>query len=125
MDAGKTNPSPGKTNPSPGKTNPSPGKTNPSPGKTNPPPGRTNPPSGKTDPPPGKTNLEPGSGNDLNLRFPTVLGKTYRVERSATLLSDSWTTVQSGIAGTGNPIQITDTGGSGHDKRFCRVVVGE
>jgi hypothetical protein len=65
------------------------------------------------------------SGNDLNLRFPTVLGKTYRVECSETLSGDSWITVQSGIAGTGNPIQITDTGGSSHDKRFYRIVVGE
>jgi len=65
------------------------------------------------------------SGNDLNLSFPTVAGKTYRVERSDTLSSDSWTPVQGNIPGTGNLIQITDTGGSGHDKRFYRIVVGE
>jgi hypothetical protein len=65
------------------------------------------------------------SGNDLVLNFPTVAGKTYRVERSETLADDSWTTVQGGISGTGNLLQITDTGGSGHEKRFYRIVVGE
>jgi hypothetical protein len=63
------------------------------------------------------------SGNDMSLTFPSVLGRTYRVERSGTLLGGSWIPVQDNIPGTGDPIQITDTGGSGHEKRFYRIVV--
>jgi hypothetical protein len=55
--------------------------------------------------------------------FPTVSGKSYRLERSDTLQSGSWTTVRDNITGTGGTVQITDTGGSGHEKRFYRIVV--
>jgi hypothetical protein len=63
------------------------------------------------------------SGEDMNLSFPSVLGRTYRVERSDTLLGESWINVQENISGTGSPIQVTDTGGSGYGKRFYRIVV--
>ena len=64
------------------------------------------------------------SGDDMNLSFPSVLGRTYRVERSATLLEGSWITVQDNIPGTGGTLQVTDLGGSGHERRFYRIVVG-
>ena len=71
------------------------------------------------------------NGNDFQLSFPTVLGKTYRIEHSDTLANGSWTTVltsgvpQDNIAGTGGTVQITDTGGAAAaiGKRFYRVVV--
>ena len=71
------------------------------------------------------------NGNDFQISFPTVLGKTYRIERSDTLANGSWTSVltsgipQDNIAGTGGTIQITDTGGAAAaiGKRFYRVVV--
>jgi hypothetical protein len=53
------------------------------------------------------------SGNDMNLTFPSVLGGTYRVERSGTMLDSSWATVQE-TSRHRRPHQITDTGGSGH-----------
>jgi fibronectin type 3 domain-containing protein len=62
-------------------------------------------------------------GNDMNLSFPSTLGRAYRVERSDTLLDGSWTAVQDEIAGTGGLIQITDAGGALHDRRFYRIVV--
>jgi hypothetical protein len=64
------------------------------------------------------------SGNDMNLSFPSVLGRTYRVERSDTLLEESWITVQDNIPGTGGFIGITDTGGAAQQRRFYRIVVG-
>ncbi len=64
------------------------------------------------------------SGNDMILNFASVLGRTYRVERSDSLLDSSWTTVQDDIAGTGGPIQITDISGATQTRRFYRIVVG-
>jgi hypothetical protein len=64
------------------------------------------------------------SGNDMQLTFPSVLGRTYRVERSNTLLEGSWSTVQDNLSGTGAPIQITDLSGSARTKCFYRIVVG-
>jgi len=64
------------------------------------------------------------SGNDMQLTFPSVAGRTYRVERSDTLLDGSWTTVQGDIPGTSSPIQITDLSGAAQMKRFYRIVVG-
>jgi fibronectin type 3 domain-containing protein len=61
--------------------------------------------------------------NDMMLSFPSVLGRTYRVERSVSLLDGSWSIVQENIPGTGDTIQVTDLGGSGHEMRFYRVVV--
>ena len=58
------------------------------------------------------------SGSDMVISLPTVLGKTYRVERSDTLQSGSWTTVQDNIAGNGSTVQVTDTGGAAKPKRF-------
>jgi hypothetical protein len=52
-----------------------------------------------------------------------VSGKTYRVERSDTLQSGSWTTVQDNIAGTGGTLQVTDVNGAAQPKRFYRIVV--
>ena len=63
-------------------------------------------------------------GNPENgSRMSTVDGKTYRLERSDTLLEGSWTAVQDNIPGTGAEIQVTDTNGATHSKRFYRLVV--
>lgn len=61
-------------------------------------------------------------GNDISVVFPSLTGRTYKVESSQTL-SNPWTTVQSGIAGTGSNITVTDTGGALQTKKFYRVVV--
>jgi hypothetical protein len=59
----------------------------------------------------------------MRVSFPTVSGKTYRVERSDTLQAGSGVAVQSGIPGTGGTVQITDADGAAQPKRFYRLVV--
>jgi hypothetical protein len=63
------------------------------------------------------------SENDIVLNFPTVSGKSYRLERSDSLLEGSWTTVEDNIPGTGTEIQVSDPDGALHAKRFYRIVV--
>jgi hypothetical protein len=50
-------------------------------------------------------------------------GITDGVERSDTLQSGSWTTVQDNIAGTDGLVQITDAGASAQSRRFYRVIL--
>jgi hypothetical protein len=59
----------------------------------------------------------------LVVSFATVVGKTYSVERSDTLQNNSWTVLQSGIAGTGGVVEITDTNAAAQPKRFYRINV--
>lgn len=68
------------------------------------------------------TRLEP-AGDDLLVAFPSVAGRSYRVERSLTLDAGSWTTIQGAVAGTGGEIQIVDTDVAALPRRFYRVVV--
>ena len=69
------------------------------------------------------------SGGDWIVTFPTVTGKTYRMECSNTLETGSWSTVltngvpQTSIAGTGGNVSRTDTDGALQPRRFYRVVV--
>jgi hypothetical protein len=63
------------------------------------------------------------SGSDVVVKFPTVSGKTYRVEYSPSLQSGSWAVVQDNISGTGALVQVTDSSASGQSKRFYRIVV--
>ncbi|HEY8991244.1 MAG TPA: LamG-like jellyroll fold domain-containing protein [Luteolibacter sp.] len=63
------------------------------------------------------------SGNEVLLSFPTVAGKTYRLECSDTLLNDSWVPVLGNISGTGDVIQITDPVDSLQSRRFYRIAV--
>jgi hypothetical protein len=63
------------------------------------------------------------SGDDIVVSFPTVSGKTYRLEGSDTLEGDSWTIVQDDIPGTGDIVQVVDPEASAHPSRFYRVVV--
>jgi len=63
------------------------------------------------------------TGNDIQVSFPSVVGKTYDLQVSPTLQADSWTLVQGGITGTGSTIQVTDPNGNGQPKRFYRILV--
>lgn len=63
------------------------------------------------------------NGSDMVVSFATVAGKTYRLERSDTLQSGSWVSVQTNISGTGGVVQITDAGAAAQAKRFYRVTV--
>ena len=68
------------------------------------------------------TDLTISSGK-ITVSFPTVSGKTYRVERSDTLQAGSWSILQDNIAGTGGTLQVTDPNGALQPKRFYRVVI--
>jgi len=68
------------------------------------------------------TDLAVGGGN-ITVSFPTVSGKTYRVEHSDTLKAGSWTILQDNIAGTGGVVQIADPGADTQSKRFYRIVI--
>jgi autotransporter-associated beta strand protein len=63
------------------------------------------------------------NANDVAMSFPSVAGKTYRLERSETLQNGSWLPVQENIAGTGGDLQVVDPGGMAETKRFYRLVV--
>jgi fibronectin type 3 domain-containing protein len=63
------------------------------------------------------------NSSDIAVSFPSVNGKTYRLERSDTLQSGSWTTVQDHIAGTGATVQITDAGAAAQSRCFYRVIL--
>ena len=63
------------------------------------------------------------AGNAVEITFPTVAGKSYRVEKSATLTGGSWQTVEDNIAGTGNPVLVAATGGLADDRCFYRIAV--
>lgn len=62
------------------------------------------------------------AGGNIGITFPTLTGRTYKVERSDTLAAP-WTTVQQNIPGTGSVQTITDTGGAAQPRRFYRVTV--
>lgn len=63
------------------------------------------------------------SGDDYVLTFATVLGKTYRVEKTSTLAPAAWTSAQSPFAGTGETLTATDTNGAIASAIFYRLTV--
>ena len=62
-------------------------------------------------------------GNDIQLRFPSIVGATYRVDYCSSLTTANWQPLLNSIPGTGNVIVTTDAGGVGAGKRFYRVVL--
>jgi hypothetical protein len=48
------------------------------------------------------------NANTLAIRFPSIAGWTYNLERANTI-TGAWASVQSNIAGTGNLISLNDT----------------
>ncbi len=61
------------------------------------------------------------SGPDVLVRFTTVANGTYALETCATLLDGSWSTLNSGISGTGGVVQVTDAGAAEVPCRFYRI----
>ena len=59
--------------------------------------------------------------NGFRLRFPSVLGRTYQVEESATLVSPTWSPLLE-IPGTGSELQV-DAVAPGGRQHFYRVRV--
>jgi hypothetical protein len=62
-------------------------------------------------------------GTAVRVSFPTVTGKTYRLESRDDLVSGSWNVLTDQVFGTGSTLQITDPSAAGLAKRFYRVVV--
>jgi len=69
------------------------------------------------------------AGDNHTITFPTVNGRLYTVQATDTLVAASWETVLSAgvpaanLPGTGGNLQITDSGGASHPKRFYRILV--
>jgi len=61
------------------------------------------------------------SGNDAVVRFPSVAGRQYRVERSGDL--KTWVNLAASVTGTGNQLQIPHTSALSLGRQFYRVTV--
>jgi hypothetical protein len=59
----------------------------------------------------------------FHVRFPTVSGRTYQVQRNDDLVSGSWTDVGATIAGDGTEKEIVDATADTTVERFYRVIV--
>ena len=62
--------------------------------------------------------------SNVTLKWPTVAGKTYRLESAASLTGSPWTVVEDGIAGTGSIVQRTQSFDGGQT-RFYRVLIAQ
>jgi hypothetical protein len=62
-------------------------------------------------------------GGDVMLRFHTVAGRTYRVERTSNLNTHTWTIIAPNLHGTGTDLEITDADVASSGTAFYRVSV--
>lgn len=60
----------------------------------------------------------------FSVRWPSILGKTYIVERSTALFSGNWSPISTN-SGTGGDLQIFDSNSAAGNTRFYRVRVAE
>ncbi len=60
-------------------------------------------------------------GNDLRLRFTSVLGTNYLVQTKSDLSLTNWTTLAGSVAGNGGAAQTTQTNAFTQPKQFYRV----
>ena len=63
------------------------------------------------------------SGNSVTVTVATVIGKAYQLETSTTLAPQSWTSVGSPVAASGDFTNFVDPAGAGAAKRFYRAKV--
>jgi hypothetical protein len=63
------------------------------------------------------------SGGNFVIQFPTLSGRTYRVQQSSDLTGSSWTTAVDNITGNGAVQQIAINGALANPRRFYRVMV--
>ncbi|HEY4284495.1 MAG TPA: M12 family metallopeptidase [Chthoniobacterales bacterium] len=69
------------------------------------------------------SSIVPISGN-YQISFPSVLGKTYRLEYRDNLITGNWAPLVDGIFGTGSStIQILDSGAGDLTRRFYRLTL--
>jgi hypothetical protein len=62
------------------------------------------------------------AGN-VNISFPSVIGRYYRLETSTTLQADSWVFASANLQAVDLNSDLTHVGGAGDPKRFYRVKV--
>jgi uncharacterized repeat protein (TIGR01451 family) len=62
-------------------------------------------------------------GTNVEIQFNTINGRHYRLLRSDSLSSGSWSIVADGIPGTGNPLVVTDSVGGSGSSHFYRLVL--
>jgi Protein of unknown function (DUF4038)/Putative collagen-binding domain of a collagenase len=75
-------------------------------------------------PPPPKITAWTFSNSSFLVSFATVLGQSYEVQSAANLVSGSWVSVATDIAGTGSIVQVADTNAVDQVRRFYRVKTG-
>ena len=63
------------------------------------------------------------TGSGVEVRFPTVLGKNYRVEYHDDLSASQWSILAPSVVGDGGTITIIDTDTNGVAQRFYRAAV--
>jgi len=61
------------------------------------------------------------SGSDALVRFPSVVGRQYRVERSTDL--KTWVNLTASITGTGSQLQVSHPGALALGRQFYRITV--
>jgi len=59
--------------------------------------------------------------NEFRLRFSSIAGQMYRVERSQTMLAGSWSTVADQVPGTGGSVEVLDSFAGLNQSGFYRV----
>jgi hypothetical protein len=62
-------------------------------------------------------------GNDILVRFPSLLAHQYRVERASAVASTAWAILADKVPGTGYPVQITHPNALSVGQQFYRVTV--
>ena len=66
--------------------------------------------------------LRQKNGNDIRLRFNTVLGRTYRLDSKDSVIAP-WTVLSNNITGDGSGKQALDTGAASLPRRYYRGVL--
>ena len=65
------------------------------------------------------------SATGMQMQFPTLTGKTYRLEYTDDLISNQWPSLTAPIPGDGKPVIVEDPAATNRAQRFYRLVVGE
>ena len=63
-----------------------------------------------------------GQSGKPSLQLPTVVGRKYILEGSASLRGNGWTAIQTDIQGTGGTVELTPAGTANHEFFRVRVI---
>ncbi len=62
-------------------------------------------------------------GTNVVVTLPTIACQSYQLEYSNAMVPTNWISTSGTVAGTGDPIQLTDVGGGMQTQRFYRVEI--